>query len=130
MSIGQLRHRGSGGSSVTLIPTPMDISPQQTAVLQRLIVHGFQIVAFPMYESYIGVRKGNCAALLSPQASGGVSICGQPAYLVGGAFAVKILRPDGHYFVYKKEKLAATPERNKELAEFSSELAASLLPTV
>jgi hypothetical protein len=107
----------------------MDITPQQAAVLQRIIGQGFQIVAFPMYESYIGVRKGNCAALLAPQASGGLSIYGQPAYIVGGSFGVKMFEPDGHYFVSKKEKLAATPERTRELEEFSAELADALLPT-
>jgi hypothetical protein len=107
----------------------MDITPQQAAVLQRIIGQGFQIVAFPMYESYIGVRKGNCAALLAPQASGGLSIYGQPAYLIGGNFGVKMFEPDGHYFVSKKEKLAATPERTRELEEFSAELADALLPT-
>jgi hypothetical protein len=107
----------------------MDITPQQAAVLQRIIGQGFQIVAFPMYESYIGVRKGNCAALLAPQASGGLSIYAQPAYLIGGNFGVKMFEPDGHYFVSKKEKLAATPERTRELEEFSAELADALLPT-
>jgi len=107
----------------------MDITPQQAAVLQRLIGRGFQIVAFPMYESYVGVRRGNCAALLAPQSSVGLSIYGQPAYLVGGNFGVKMSHPDGHYFVSKKEKLAATPERIKELEEFAAELADALLPT-
>jgi len=107
----------------------MEITPQQAAVLQRLIGCGFQIVAFPMYESYVGVRKGNCAALLAPQTSGGLSVYGQPSYLVGGNFGVKMLRNDGHYFVSKKEKLAATPERSRELEEFSAELSDALLPT-
>lgn len=107
----------------------MDITPQQAAVLQRLSARGFQIVAFPMYESYIGVRKGNCAALLAPQPSGGLSLYGQPAYLVGGSFGVKMLHSDGHYFVSKKEKLPATPERAKELEDFTADLADTLLPT-
>jgi hypothetical protein len=107
----------------------MDITPQQAAVLQRLSARGFQIVAFPMYESYIGVRKGNCAALLAPQPSGGLSLYGQPAYLVGGNFGVKMLRSDGHYFVSKKEKLPVTPERAKELEDFAADLANTLLPT-
>jgi hypothetical protein len=105
----------------------VEISPQQANLLERLSSYGFQIVAFPMYESYVGVRKGSCAALLAPQGSGSFSIYGHPTYLVGGNLGVKMFRGDGHYFVSKKEKLAATAERNKELEDFSAELAEALL---
>lgn len=106
----------------------MEITPQQGSILERLSAQGFQIVAFPMYENYIGVRKGNCAALLSSQATGGFGIYGQPSYLVGGNLGVKMLQPDGDYYVSKKLKLAATPERAKELDDFASELSNALLP--
>ena len=43
----------------------MDLTPQQLAILARLQQRGFEVVAFPMYESYVGVRKGNCGALLA-----------------------------------------------------------------
>jgi len=107
----------------------MEITPQQASVLDRLNVRGFQIVAFPMFESYIGVRKGNCAALLSPQGSGGFSIYGRPSLLIGGNFSAKVLQGDGHYFVAKQEKLEATRERQSELDSFEAELAEALLPT-
>jgi hypothetical protein len=107
----------------------MDITAQQAVILERLIGQSFQIVAFAMYESYIGVRKGNCGALLAPQVSGGLSIYGEPAYLVGGTFGVKMFRSDGPYFVSKKKEIAATPERICELAEFAAELSNALLPT-
>jgi hypothetical protein len=107
----------------------MDITLQQAAQLQRLMTHGFQIVAFPMYESYVGVRKGNCAALLAPQASGGLALFGHPAYLVAGNLGVKMIQSEGHYFVSKKEKLPVTPEREKELEEFAAQLSDALLPT-
>src|ERR1700732_2194282 len=97
----------------------MDLSPQQISTLERLNKRDFQIVAFPMYADYVGVRKGNCAALLAPIGSEGFTIFGQPAYLVGGNFSVKMLQGDGHYFVSKKDKLEATPERNSELETFS-----------
>jgi hypothetical protein len=40
-----------------------------------------------------------------------------------------MIQHDGHYFVSKKEKLPATPEREKELEEFAAELSDALLPT-
>lgn len=106
----------------------MEITAQQISILERLRSHGFQITAFPMYESYIGVRKGNCAALLAPQEAHGFQLFGRPSYLVNGKLGVKFFQGDGHYFVAKNEKLAATPERAKELDEFEAALAEDLLP--
>jgi hypothetical protein len=107
----------------------MELTSQQTSLLERLRSRGFQIVTFPMYADYVGVRKGNCAALLAPIGSGGFSIYGQPAYLVDGNFSARIVQGNGHYFVSKKDKLEATPERKSELEAFSAELAEVLLPT-
>jgi hypothetical protein len=107
----------------------MDITAQQASILERLRIQGFQIVAFPMFESYVGVRKGNCAALLAPQGSDAFGIYGHASFLVDGNFSAKILDGDGHYFVAKREKVKATPERNTELEKFEAELAQALLPT-
>jgi hypothetical protein len=107
----------------------MELTSQQTSLLERLRSQGFEIVAFPMYAEYVGVRKGNCAALLAPTGAGGFSIYGQPAYLVGGNFSARVVQGNGHYFVSKKDKLEATPDRNSELEAFSAELAEALLPT-
>ena len=106
----------------------MEITAQQISILERLKNNGFDVVAFPMHESFVGVRKGNCAALLAPQDSGGFHIFGHPSYLIDGKLGVKTFQGDGHYFVSKKEKLAATPERTKELDDFEAELAQNLLP--
>lgn len=105
----------------------MEIAPQQISILERLKSHGFDIVAFPMYENYVGVRKGNCAALLAPLDSGGFSVFGHPSYLVNEKLGVKTFQGDGHYFVSKSGKLAATPERTKEIEAFAAELAENLL---
>lgn len=114
---------------VLLCCLEMDITPQQASILQRLQAHGFDIVSFPLYENYIGVRKGNCAALLAPLGSGGFNLFGPPSFIVDGKLGVKTFQGDGHYFVSKNEKLAVTPERNKELDDFAAELAEDLLPT-
>jgi hypothetical protein len=106
----------------------MEITAQQILVLERLVEHGFEIAAFPMYESHVGVRKGNCAALLAPQEGGGFQLFGRPSYLVNGKLGVKFLQGDRYYFVAKSEKLAVTPERAKELDEFEAALAEELLP--
>jgi hypothetical protein len=48
----------------------MDFTPQQISILERLQARDFQIVAFPMYANYVGVRRRNCAALLAPVSAG------------------------------------------------------------
>jgi hypothetical protein len=106
----------------------MDLSPQQLAILQRLHIAGFEIVAFPMYANYIGARKGNCAALLAPAASGSFTIFGAPAYLIGGNFSVRVQRDGREFFVWKNESLEVTPERRTELDTFAAELSQALLP--
>ena len=106
----------------------MELSPQQLTILQRLHAAGFEIVAFPMYANYIGTRKGNCAALLAPAASGTFNIFGAPAYLLGGNFTVRVRRDGREFFVWKKESLEATPARLAELDAFAAELSEALLP--
>jgi hypothetical protein len=80
-----------------------------------------------MYETYVGVRKGNCGALLAP-AVGGFTLYGDPSYLVGGQLSAHSIQSDGHWFVRKKDKDAATAERTAELESFSAELVNALLP--
>ncbi|MGH9715779.1 MAG: hypothetical protein ACRD4R_03485 [Candidatus Acidiferrales bacterium] len=108
----------------------MELTAQQVSVLDRLRTNGMDIVAFPMYESLVGVKKGNCAALLSPSESGGFRLYGQPSYLIDGQLSAHTIQTDGHWFVRKGEKLEASAERRKELDAFAAELAQVLLPVV
>lgn len=108
----------------------MELTPQQTGILTNLQKRGFIVVAFPMYESYVGVRKGNCGALLAPDGSHGFTVYGEPSYLVSGQPSARMIQSDGHWFVRKQEKVPATPERTAELENFAAELADALLPVV
>ncbi|MGH9745952.1 MAG: hypothetical protein ACRD59_07570 [Candidatus Acidiferrales bacterium] len=107
----------------------MDLTPQQAALLQRLHTLGFELVAFPIYPNHVGIRKGNCAALLAPAGSSAFQIFTAPTYLVEGNLSAKITL-DGHeHYIWKKQKLEATPSRRAELEEFAAGLADALLPT-
>jgi hypothetical protein len=108
----------------------MDLSPKHLGILERLHLSGFEIVAFPMYANYVGVRKGNCAALLAPIPSDGFQIYGAPAYLINRNFSVRVLRDGGEYFVWKKEKLEVTAARVAEMDAFAEELSLVLLPQI
>jgi hypothetical protein len=105
----------------------VELTPQQIAILKRLNARGFEIVAFPMYASHVGVRKGNCAALLTPTAAGGFQLFGTQSYLIAGNFSVRVTREGRDWFVWKQEKIEVTAERVAELAAFSDELSAGLL---
>ena len=107
----------------------LELTPQQTAVLERLLARGFQPVAFPLYANAVGVRKGDCAALLGPVGSGGLCLLGQPSYLVDDNLSVRVTRGSRQWFVWKKNQVEVTPERRAELEQFTAELAALLLPT-
>jgi hypothetical protein len=106
----------------------MDLTPQQISILERLHKHDFQIVAFPMYANYVGVRKGNCAALLAPVFGDQFKLHGQPGYLLNGNFSVRVRRHGAEWFIWKKETLEVTRARLDELGAFSTELAHLLLP--
>jgi hypothetical protein len=108
----------------------MEFTPQQISILERLQKRDFQTVAFPMYPNHIGVRKGNCAALLALVPPGGFRVFGSPSYLIAGNITVSIQR-DGHkWFVWKKERLEATAARLAELDQFTTELTDCLLPAM
>jgi len=105
-----------------------DFSPQQLAILQRLIANEFTLVAFPLYANAVGVRKGSCAALLDPIANGGFRVFGEPCVLLDGNLTVRITEKGKSWFVWKKQRLEATPERVSELDRFVAELKMLLEP--
>jgi hypothetical protein len=107
----------------------LELTPQQIAVLERLVAHGFRGVAFPLYESSVGVRKGCCAALLQPVAGDGMRIFGEPCHLVDNQLSVRVNRDGRHWFVFKKNKVEATADLLAELSVFTEELSTLLLDT-
>ena len=108
----------------------MDLTPHQAQILERLQSRGFQIVSFAMFGNYIGARKGNCVALLAPLATDGFKVFGEPTCMVGENLGALVKQKDGAWFVWKKDRVEATPDRITELEQFSAELADALLPTV
>ena len=99
----------------------VELSATQLAVLERLRERGFQFMAFPLYEQRIGVRKGNCAALLDPS-EGQFHVFAEPAYLVAGNLSAVVHVGTERFFVWKQNRTPATPERLEELERFASEL--------
>ena len=107
-----------------------ELTPLQMKVFERLFAAGFRPIAIPPYESALCVRRGECAALLTPIANAGVRLLAAPTYIVDGNLSVKLKRGNGEVFVWKKKEVAATPERLRELEDFRRELAAILEQTL
>jgi hypothetical protein len=99
-----------------------EFSPQQITILERISAKEFTLVAFPLYANAVGVRRGSCAALLEPILSGGFRLFGEPCVLLDGNLTVRITEKGKTWFVWKKQRLEATPERVAELAGFVAEL--------
>lgn len=106
--------------------SPAELNETQIRILQVLVGRGFAVVSFPRFPAQIGVREGECAALLEPVARGGFKMVGEPTYLVAGELSAKVTRGDGAYFVWKSHELRATPERVTRLEKFTATLAAVL----
>jgi hypothetical protein len=107
----------------------LELTPQQIAVLERLASRGFHGVAFPLYESSVGIRRGNCAALLQPVAGDGMRIFGEPCCLVDNNLSVRVTRDGRQWFVFKRKQIEATAGLLAELSAFTEELSALLLVT-
>jgi hypothetical protein len=106
----------------------LELSPKQIGILEKIAANGFAIVAFPLYASAVGVRKGNCAALLIPVPNAGMKLLGEPCWLVNGNLSVRVQRGGVELFVWKKQEIEATPERLVEVAEFRRALEDLLAP--
>ncbi len=105
-----------------------EFTPQQIAILERMISAGFSIAAFPLYANAVGVRSGSCAALLDPIAGGGFRLFGEPCVLLEGNLTVRVTQNGQSWFVWKKQRLEATPERLSELDRFVGKLKVALEP--
>ena len=103
-----------------------EFTPQQMNVLERLFAAGFRPIAIPPYEKALCVRRGECAALLTPVANAGLALLAAPTLLIDGNLSVKLRKKDGDVFVWKKHEVAASPQRVQELEEFRHELASIL----
>ncbi|MGB8476488.1 MAG: hypothetical protein WCE61_20600 [Candidatus Acidiferrum sp.] len=91
--------------------------------IERLFEAGFRPIAIAPYESALCVRRGECAAVLSPVPNGGLKMLASPCYLVEGNLSVRLKRGPGEVFVWKKTEITATPDRLEELESFGRELA-------
>ena len=103
-----------------------ELTPQQMKIFERLFGAGFRPIAIPPYENALCVRRGECAAVLTPVPNGGLRMLAPATYIIDGNLGVKLKKSDREVFVWKKREVEATPERLKELEDFRRELTSIL----
>ena len=99
----------------------LELTAEQIAVLERLAGAGYEIVAFPMYASAVGVRRGECAALLE-RVEGGMRLLGEACWVMEGNLSVRVRRDGREWFVWKKKQVEATKERVAEVKQFQEDV--------
>jgi hypothetical protein len=103
-----------------------ELTPQQMKIFERLFGAGFRPIAIPPYENALCVRRGECAAVLTPVPNGGLRMLAPATYIIDGNLGVKLKKGDREVFVWKKREVEATPERLQELEAFRRELTSIL----
>jgi len=105
-----------------IIWSEMELSERQMRVLERLFEAGFRPIAIPPYENALCVHRGEYAAVLAPVASGGLRLLAPATVIVEGNLSVRLKKPTGDVFVWKKTEVAATAERLRALEAFREDL--------
>jgi hypothetical protein len=103
-----------------------ELTPQQMKIFERLFGAGFRPIAIPPYENALCVRRGECAAVLTPVPNGGLRMLAPATYIIDGNLGVKLKKGDREVFVWKKREVEATPKRLRELEAFRRELTSIL----
>jgi hypothetical protein len=103
-----------------------ELTPQQMKIFERLFGAGFRPIAIPPYENALCVRRGECAAVLTPVPNGGLRMLAPATYIIDGNLGVKLKKGGREVFVWKKREIEATPERLQELEAFQRELTSIL----
>jgi hypothetical protein len=100
----------------------MELTAMQMGTVERLFAAGFRPIAIPPYENALCVHRGECVAMLGPVANGGLRLLAPTTVMVDGNVSVRLKKPSGDVFVWKKKEVAATEERLRELEKFRAEL--------
>ena len=99
-----------------------ELTRVQMETLERLFGAGFRPIAIPPYENALCVHRGECVAALAPVENGGLRLQAPATWMVDGNFSVRLKKPGGDVFVWKKTEVEATEERLRELEKFRKEL--------
>src|ERR1700693_6053688 len=91
--------------------------PDPAKQLESIYLAGFEIETFERFPNSVGLRKGNCIALVQ-MAADGLKTIGRPGWRMGELLGVLVERSGKRVFQAKSELIEATPERIGELETF------------
>jgi hypothetical protein len=100
----------------------VELTQAQMETVERLFAAGFRPIAIAPYENVLIVHRRDCAAVLVPAENGGLRLMAPATVMVDGNLSVRLKRPAGDVFVWKKTEVAVTPERLRELELFREDL--------
>ena len=100
----------------------LELTAKQMEIVERLFEAGFRPIEIPPYEKVLCVHRGECAAVLAPVQDGGLRLLAPASFLVERNLSVRLKKPAGDVFVWKKKEIPAKVERVQELEEFRVEL--------
>lgn len=102
-------------------PYPLDLTPGQLAVLEKVLRAGFRFGTLERITRNLAVEKEGFIALLDP-AGGKLSIFGQVGYRMGDGVGMLVERGEGKAFVQHGQIVEATPELLAAYDRFRAEL--------
>jgi hypothetical protein len=101
--------------------------PDPAQQLQAIYLAGLEMETFDRFPNAVGLRKGNCIALVQPTPTG-LKLIGQAGWHMGEVLGVLVELAGRKVFQSKNELVEATPERLAELESFRHELDELLSP--
>jgi len=101
--------------------------PDPAEMLQKLYLAGFDIQTLDRFPRSIGIIRGDCIALLEPDASAGLRLVGRPGWRIGDAIGALTTRGGISVFRWKDQVIEATPERLHIFQSFERELVELLM---
>jgi hypothetical protein len=109
------------GSSKLVARSSKLISVDPAEQLQRMYLAGFELQSFDRFPKCVGVVRDGCIALLVPGVDG-LQILGTPGWRMGEAIGVLVEKNGRQVFQNKQEIVEATPEKMKQLHQFTEDL--------
>lgn len=100
---------------------PLELSPTQISILQKLLGAGFEFVQLEHVVRYLPVQKDGFLVLIDPS-GGKLEMFGQAGYRIGEGVGVLVEKDEGKAFVWKGQSVPATPALLEAFEAFKNEL--------
>ncbi len=101
---------------------PVPLTHAHLTRLQALTAAGFELVALSRFPGFVGAKKYGCAVLLEPLEGGGLRQFSATGYLIEGNIGLLVEKGGEQWFVWKEQKIRATPDLLDSVKRLEEEL--------